>query len=112
MVNTISELMMRAINAATRPASSFGIVRDALEGLGEIIWAGLNPAPQTPLNVEIGPHRRFTVVRQQLSDYKEVQGTRQATKVTVKRDCKLYVEGETTETQLADDLDASTFAKP
>jgi WS/DGAT/MGAT family acyltransferase len=73
MVNTVSELMMRAVNAATRPASSFGIVRDALEGLGEIIWAGLNPAPQTPLNVEIGPHRRFTVVRQQLSDYKEVK---------------------------------------
>ena len=34
---------------------------------------GLNPAPQTPLNVEIGPHRRFDVVRQQLTDYKEVK---------------------------------------
>jgi diacylglycerol O-acyltransferase len=73
VVTTLSELMMRAVEAATRPATSFGIVRDALEGLGEIIWAGLNPAPQTPLNVEIGPHRRFTVVRQQLSDYKEVK---------------------------------------
>ena len=27
--------------------------------LGEVVWAGLNPAPDTPLNVEIGPHRRF-----------------------------------------------------
>ncbi len=73
MVNTVSELTMRAVAAATRPATSIGIVRDALEGLGEIVWAGLNPAPQTPLNVEIGPHRRFAVVRQQLTDYKEVK---------------------------------------
>ena len=49
------------------------MIKDAAEGIGEIAWAGLNPAPQTPLNVEIGPHRRFTVVRQQLSDYKEVK---------------------------------------
>ena len=37
-------------------------VRDGLEGIGEIVWAGLNPAPDTPLNVEIGPHRRYRVV--------------------------------------------------
>jgi WS/DGAT/MGAT family acyltransferase len=49
------------------------VIRDAAEGIGEIAWAGLNPAPQTPLNVEIGPHRRFTVVRAQLADYKEVK---------------------------------------
>ena len=41
--------------------------------MGEIAWAALNPAPETPLNVEIGPHRRFAVVRQQLSDYKQVK---------------------------------------
>ena len=44
-----------------------------LEGLGELVWAGLNPAPETPLNVEIGPHRRYAVVRQQLADYKEIK---------------------------------------
>jgi diacylglycerol O-acyltransferase / wax synthase len=37
------------------------------------VWAGLNPAPETPLNVEIGPHRRYAVVRQQLADYKEIK---------------------------------------
>ncbi len=47
--------------------------RDAAEGVGEIVWAALNPAPETPLNVEIGPHRRFAVVRHQLSDYKQVK---------------------------------------
>ena len=48
-------------------------LRDAAEGVGEIVWAALNPAPETPLNVPIGPHRRFRVVRQQLADYKTVK---------------------------------------
>src|SRR6187200_2517898 len=47
---------------------------EAAEGLGEIVWAGLNPAPETPLNVEIGPHRRYTVVRASLQDFKTVKG--------------------------------------
>jgi WS/DGAT/MGAT family acyltransferase len=73
IVTTSAELIARALSAATRPASSFGVLRDAAEGIGEIVWAGLNPAPETPLNVEIGPHRRYLVRRQELSDYKEVK---------------------------------------
>ena len=49
------------------------MLRDAVEGVGEIVWELLNPAPETPLNVPIGPHRRFRVVRQQLADYKTVK---------------------------------------
>jgi WS/DGAT/MGAT family acyltransferase len=41
--------------------------------VGEIVWAGLNPAPDTPLNVPIGPHRRYAVVRGELSEYKAVK---------------------------------------
>src|SRR5205085_4357228 len=73
MVRTTAGLLTRALDAATRPATSLNIARDALEGVGEIVWAGLNPAPQTPLNVEIGPHRRYTVTRQRLADYKEIK---------------------------------------
>lgn len=72
-VNTGAELAERAVTAATRPGRSLNLLRDALEGVGEIVWAALNPAPQTPLNVEIGPHRRFAIVRQELSDYKEIK---------------------------------------
>ena len=57
----------RAIGAATRPSSALHETREALEGLGEVVWAGLNPAPTTPLNVEIGPHRRLVTVRQELA---------------------------------------------
>ena len=44
-----------------------------MEGLGEVAWAGLNPAPPTPLNVEIGPHRRYRIVRNDLADFKAVK---------------------------------------
>ncbi len=73
MVRTAAGLTARAIDAVAQPASSAELVRDAAEGLGELVWAGLNPAPETPLNVEIGPHRRYAVVRQRLADYKEVK---------------------------------------
>ncbi|MDQ6817794.1 MAG: wax ester/triacylglycerol synthase family O-acyltransferase [Actinomycetota bacterium] len=73
IVSTTAELAARAISAASRPSRSLLLMRDALEGLGEIVWAELNPAPKTPLNVEIGPHRRFTVVRHELADYRQVK---------------------------------------
>ncbi len=73
MVTAGVGLAARAVSAATRPATTLGALRDAAEGVGEIAWAGLNPAPETPLNVPIGPHRRYAVVRQELSDYKEVK---------------------------------------
>ena len=73
MLGTTAGIMTRAVSAATRPASSVRKLRDAAEGVGEIAWAGLNPAPETPLNVEIGPHRRYAVVRHQLADYKRVK---------------------------------------
>ncbi len=63
----------RALEAFVRPARSVGLVREAVEGVGEIVWELLNPAPETPLNVPIGPHRRFRVVRQELADYKKVK---------------------------------------
>ena len=74
-VRTSAALASRAVTAVTRPANTLGTLRDAAEGLGEIVWAGLNPAPETPLNVEIGPHRRYAVVRHELADYKEVKDT-------------------------------------
>ncbi len=73
VVTTTASLVTRTAVAATRPATSLHLARDVLEGLGELVWAGLNPAPETPLNVTIGPHRRYAVVRQQLADYKEVK---------------------------------------
>jgi hypothetical protein len=47
-----------------------------------------------------------------LSDYKPVQETKQAMKFVVKRDGKLYVEGELSDYQLIEKLDDGVFAKP
>jgi diacylglycerol O-acyltransferase len=73
LVGAALQLVERTLEAATRPGRTVGALADAAEGLGELIWAGLNPAPETPLNVEIGPHRRFSIVRQELADYKQVK---------------------------------------
>src|SRR5215218_10174311 len=67
------ELAGNALTAATHPAESLEVVKEALEGVGEVAWAGLNPAPETPLNVPIGPHRRLSFVRNDLSDLKLVK---------------------------------------
>jgi len=63
----------RAVRAATRPGEALHGTREALEGLGEVVWAGMNPAPETPLNVGIGPHRRLVWVRHELGDFKRVK---------------------------------------
>ena len=73
VAKTAVELTTRTLAASTRPTATMSRLRDAVEGVGEIAWAVLNPAPETPLNVEIGPHRRYLVVRQQLDDYKQVK---------------------------------------
>jgi WS/DGAT/MGAT family acyltransferase len=64
-----------ATDALAHPERALTRAREAAEGIGEIIWAGLNPAPETPLNVPIGPHRRFVGVTSQLADLKEVKNT-------------------------------------
>jgi diacylglycerol O-acyltransferase / wax synthase len=67
------QLSGRALSAASHPAQALDTAREAVEGLGEVVWAGLNPAPDTPLNVEIGPHRRLAFVRCELEQFKLVK---------------------------------------
>ncbi len=65
----------RALGGLAKPGAVLGEVLEAAEGIGEILWAGVNPAPHTPLNVPIGPHRRFVGVRAELRDFKLVKDT-------------------------------------
>jgi WS/DGAT/MGAT family acyltransferase len=67
------ELAEGALDALSHPDHAFARAREAAEGIGEIVWAGLNPAPETPLNVDIGPHRRFVGVGSSLQDFKLVK---------------------------------------
>jgi diacylglycerol O-acyltransferase / wax synthase len=73
LIRTPFELTGRVLSAATRPTETLEVAREAIEGIGEVAWAGLNPAPETPLNVPIGPHRRLVFVRNELADFKLVK---------------------------------------
>jgi diacylglycerol O-acyltransferase len=63
----------KAVGSLTRPERAVEEAAVAAEGLGEIIWAAANPAPPSPLNVEIGPHRRFAAIACELADFKTVK---------------------------------------
>jgi WS/DGAT/MGAT family acyltransferase len=67
------EVAQRALGAVRSPGRALNEVVEAAQGIGEVAWAGLNPAPTIPLNVPIGPHRRLDRVRAELSDLKRVK---------------------------------------
>ena len=83
-----AELVAEAlIDRATVPGEAVGAVTDALRrpralaggawetlvGVGAMAWAGLRPAPASPYNRRIGPHRRFTWIRTSLADMKAIK---------------------------------------
>ena len=55
------------------PSATVERAREAVEGVSEIAWAGLNPAPDVPLNVPIGPHRRIFWQQCELADFKAIK---------------------------------------
>jgi WS/DGAT/MGAT family acyltransferase len=63
----------QALDAVQHPGRALNTVRESTEAIGEVVWAGMNPAPEVPLNVPIGPHRRFENVRASLDDFKTVK---------------------------------------
>jgi diacylglycerol O-acyltransferase / wax synthase len=63
----------RAVVRAPRRIAEGALKR--LVGVGAMAWAGLSPAPPTPYNAPIGPHRRFTWVRMDLGDVKAIKNS-------------------------------------
>src|SRR5215213_5276519 len=71
---TVPTEIARSVRAVLRgPRMVAAGIRDAAVGVGAMAWAGLNPAPPTPYNKSIGPHRRFTWVRVNLADVKAIK---------------------------------------
>ena len=62
---------LRAVLRAPRRAATAAAER--LAELGAFAWAGLEPAPHTPYNVEIGPHRRYDWVDADLATFKQIK---------------------------------------
>src|SRR3954467_5984385 len=64
----------RGARRATRaPRQALHAVVTGLAGVGAMAWAGLRPAPASPYNVEIGPHRRYTWVDADLAEFKAIK---------------------------------------
>jgi len=60
-------------NALRHPFETVRDVRNTLEAVGEAVSAGMRPASATPLNCEIGPHRRFDWLRMSLDEVREIK---------------------------------------
>jgi diacylglycerol O-acyltransferase / wax synthase len=73
LARTPADLTARAFGALSRPGRTADDLREIVEGLGEVAWAGLNRAPDVPLNVPIGPHRRIWWVQSRLDEFKEIK---------------------------------------
>jgi WS/DGAT/MGAT family acyltransferase len=71
---TVPAELARTARAVFRgPRRVLDGLKNAAVGVGAMAWAGLNPAPATPYNAPIGPHRRFTWVRAELRDVKAIK---------------------------------------
>src|SRR3954447_19982453 len=63
----------RVVNAVQHPEATARRLAEALEAVGEVAWNFADPAPDVPLNVPIGSHRRFVWVRSELQTFKEIK---------------------------------------
>ena len=66
--------LRRVESAIEHPRATAKQVTEAAEALGEVGWNFANPAPEVPLNVPIGSHRRFEWVRGDLAQFKRIKG--------------------------------------
>jgi WS/DGAT/MGAT family acyltransferase len=67
------KLIERAVEAVRHPETAARRIGAAVEGLGEVVGAFADPAPDVPLNQPIGPHRRFTWARSELATFKRIK---------------------------------------
>jgi WS/DGAT/MGAT family acyltransferase len=60
-------------SALCSPQQLLGQLRESALGIGEIMKAGMRPTSPTPLNADVGPHRRFDWLRVDLGAAREVR---------------------------------------
>jgi diacylglycerol O-acyltransferase / wax synthase len=69
-----AEIARGARRVLRAPRRAVGQLRRNLESIGATTIAGINaPAPPSPLNVDIGPHRRYTFVDADLALFKSIK---------------------------------------
>ena len=69
-----SEMARGASALARRPRKALSRLREGLADVGALTWSGIgSPAPESPFNVEIGPHRRYTFLDGDLAQFRAVK---------------------------------------
>jgi len=73
--STVPAEMTRGARALLRtPRKALSQVKDGLASIGATTVAGINaPAPASPFNVDIGPHRRYTFLDADLARFKAIK---------------------------------------
>ncbi len=66
-------LLRSGLRALRSPEGVLRSWRESAASVGAMLGAGLTRGSPTPLNVEVGPHRRFDWIRLDLSDVSEVR---------------------------------------
>jgi len=73
---TVPGEVARGVRAALRgPRTVAARLGRAFGSVGALAWTGLQAAPPSPLNVRIGPHRRFTWVQADLAQFKSIKNS-------------------------------------
>ena len=73
LLRTPLDVAERTVKAVQNPNATIEEAREAAEGVGEVAWGVINRAPETPLNVPIGPHRRIWWLRTELAELKGIK---------------------------------------
>jgi diacylglycerol O-acyltransferase / wax synthase len=68
-----AELARSARAVVRAPRQLLRDARDGLQAVGALAFAGLRPPPPTPLNVAVGPHRRYTWVDAELVELQRIK---------------------------------------
>jgi diacylglycerol O-acyltransferase len=73
--STVPAEMLRGGRALLRaPRRAFAQVKGGLTSIGATTLAGISaPAPPSPFNVDIGPHRRYTFLDADLANFKAIK---------------------------------------
>ena len=66
-------LARRLEHVIQQPRTALAHAGELAEAIGEVAWTFADPAPDVPLNVEIGSHRRFVWVRSDLEQFKRIK---------------------------------------
>lgn len=67
------ELARAVIDTLRHPEQRVHQIADAIEGIIETLAPALSPVSPTPLQVEVGPHRRFDWTEMPIAELKEVK---------------------------------------